>query len=147
MDLPPAYFDTSVIAKHYVVERGMQLARTLLVRHRVVSSRVAVIELRALLRRRAAGNEVSESECARALARLVEDRALWELVDTDDPVLSRAEDLVVRHPIRTLDAIHVASALHVRDASGISLSFITADTRQRDAATAAGLDVVWVASD
>ncbi len=48
-------------------------------------------------------------------------------------VLSQAEDLVQRTGLRALDALHVASALTFQAASGLTLPFVTADVKQRDA--------------
>ena len=57
-----------------------------------------------------------------------------------------AEDLVRRHPVRTLDAIHLAAALTFRNLSGLDVPFATADMRQREAAERTGLSVVWAGS-
>jgi hypothetical protein len=46
-------------------------------------------------------------------------------------------------PLRTLDAIHLASAALASE-EGLRLPFVTADGLQADAARAAGLDVVDV---
>jgi len=54
------------------------------------------------------------------------------------------EVILTEHTLRTLDAIHVASALVYGDALGVRLPFVTADERQRDAAERLALDVVRV---
>jgi uncharacterized protein len=61
-------------------------------------------------------------------------------------VIERAEELILSAPVRTLDALHIASALVFQSASGHRLPFITADSRQRDAARLLPLEVVWVES-
>jgi predicted nucleic acid-binding protein len=65
---------------------------------------------------------------------------------THDPrrAFSRAEDLIQQTGLRTLDALHVASALTFKAASGIHLAFVTGDRQQRDAAKESGLDVIGV---
>jgi predicted nucleic acid-binding protein len=45
----------------------------------------------------------------------------------DDPVLVRARDLVTRYPVRTLDAIQLASALEASITLGESMTFISGD--------------------
>jgi predicted nucleic acid-binding protein len=77
-------------------------------------------------------------------ARVRADPERWDLVEVTAAVLTRGEQLVRDTPLRTLDAIHVASALAVQGAAGLRLRFITADTSQRLAAEAAGLDVLWI---
>jgi predicted nucleic acid-binding protein len=74
------------------------------------------------------------------------DRSHWEIVDLTAEVLDRAEQVIQRAGVRTLDAVHLASALEVQAASGRRrrAEFITADARQRDAAVGLGLRVTWV---
>lgn len=144
MAAPWAYFDTSVLVKRYVRESGSPRARSLLRRHRFLSSAIAPLEMMfALCRRRAAG-ELGPADLAAIATRLREDRAYRELVEVGPLVLSRAEQLVGAGGLRTVDALHVASAVTFQAASGVGLPFITGDARQRDAARQAGLAVVWV---
>lgn len=56
-------------------------------------------------------------------------------------VLTRAEEVVRKVPTRTLDAIHIASALFFRDTGGVHVTFLTADRNQRQSAEAVGLTV------
>jgi uncharacterized protein len=140
-----AYFDSSAIAKQFLHEQGSERARALYGGHRVVSSLLAPLEAAAAFHRRLANREMTQSEYEGMLRRLADDRSAWDLVSLEEDVLRRAEGLVRRSAIRALDAIHVASAMFVTEAAGISLSFITADGRQRQAAEASGLEVIWVA--
>ncbi len=59
------------------------------------------------------------------------------------PVLGLATQLVERHPLRTLDAIHLAVAIEesVVVAPDDDLVFVTRDDRQAEAAEAEGLAV------
>jgi hypothetical protein len=62
-------------------------------------------------------------------------------------VLNRAERVISQTGVRTLDAIHLASALHARAGAGTSeipIPFVTADMPQREAALRLGLDVQWI---
>ena len=47
---------------------------------------------------------------------------------------------------KTLDALHLGSALAFQAATGSRIPFITADIRQRDAARRLDLTVVWIGS-
>lgn len=142
---PLAYFDTSVLVKRYVREADSARAAVLIRRHAVLSSAVAPLEaLSALTRRRTAG-DVRARDFTAILARLRLDRAFWTLVEIDATVRSKAEELVERHAVRTLDAIHLASASVFEISARFDVPFITADLRQRDAAHAEGLHVIWVA--
>ena len=65
--------------------------------------------------------------------------AKFEIVDIDQDLAERAADVAVRHRLRSLDALHLASALTLpRD----DLTVLTADRRLSDAATAEGLRVL-----
>ncbi|HSE58490.1 MAG TPA: type II toxin-antitoxin system VapC family toxin [Nitrospiraceae bacterium] len=139
-----AYFDTSVLVKRYVKETGSSIARKLFQRHRFLSSAVAPVEvLSALARRRAAG-ELTQRDFLAIRARLHKDRAYWELIEVGSIVLSQAEELVEKTGLRTLDALHVASALSFQAASGLTIPFATAEMRQREAAETLALNLVWV---
>jgi len=139
-----AYFDTSVLVKRYVLEQGSSRARTLVRRHRFLSSAIAPVEMLSALCRRRATGELDRRDFGAILSRIQKDRGYWELVEVSPLVLGRAEDLLREVALRTLDAIHVASALTFQTISGVPIPFITSDGRQRDAAGQLGLEVVWV---
>lgn len=134
-----AYFDTSVLVKRYIKEKGSTAARRLLQRYRLLSSVIAPVEvLSALSRRRTAGQLTPRD------FRPHKDRSYWELVEVGTIILSQAEELVQKTGLRTLDAGHVASALSFQAASGLTVPFITADIKQRDAAETLVLNLIWV---
>jgi len=142
-ELPPvAYFDTSVLVKRYISEQGSARARTFLRDYRCLSSAITPLEAVSALHRRRVAGELSQSGFDAILKQLVNDRAYWSLVDVTSAVLERAETVVRETGVRTLDAIHLASALHVQATMGRSdrrLSFVTADSVQLEAALRLGL--------
>lgn len=143
--MPPAlaYFDTSVLAKRYLSEPGARRARRWLRRYRVASSAIAPVELTSALSRRRLAGHVSEGQFRALMALVRRDRDFWELVEVSAAVLGRAEDILTRAPVKTLDALHLASALLLGDLVGARLPFVTADAGQRQGAAALDLDVVW----
>jgi predicted nucleic acid-binding protein len=144
MPAPQAYFDTSVLVKRYVEEAGSIEAAALFRQFHVVSSALARVELLSALFRRLTAGELTLSHVMSTLTRIQSERGSWRLIQIDALVLGRAEALVRDHTLRTLDAIHVASALVYGDALGVQLPFVTADERQRAAAGRLALDVVSV---
>jgi predicted nucleic acid-binding protein len=61
------------------------------------------------------------------------------LVDTtDSPLLVAANGLVLRHPLRTLDALHLASALEIARVFSTMPLFVSGDRQLLAAATAEG---------
>jgi hypothetical protein len=142
-----AYFDASVLVKRYVDEPGRRNALRLLRRHEVVTSAIVPIELRSALRRRVAEGTLDEEHVPEILKRVSTDRGFWALIDVSSDVLASAETLVATHPLRALDAIHVASAqLFAGRIAVPELVFVSADARQTAAAAAIGMTVRHVGS-
>lgn len=137
-----AFFDTSALAKRYIEEPGRRDVLRLLRRYELVASAVLPVELRGALRRRAADGTLDTARLPGILSRVAADRAYWTLVEVGTDVLAAAETLVATHPFQTLDAIHVASAqLFAVRVRAPELLFVSADSRQADAAAAIGLVV------
>jgi len=139
-----AYFDTSALVKRYVKEAGSTRVAALLRRHRILSSAIAPVEATSAFRRRTVTGGLIQRDLVAILARMRRDRAYWELVEVTGLVLDRAEELIRGTGLRTLDAIHVASALIFQGASGMAIPFVTADAEQQEAASQVDLDVVWI---
>lgn len=139
-----AYFDTSVLVKRYVKEQGSAAARRLLQRYRFLSSVVAPVEVLSVLNRRCTVGDLTQRDSLAIRSRLRKDRSYWELVEVSEIVLHQAEDLAQRTGLRTLDALHLASALTFQAASGLIVPFITADIRQRKIAETMALNLIWV---
>ena len=140
-----AYFDTSVLVKRYVREAGSKRAAELLRRYRFLSSAIISLEALSAVSRRKAAGELSERSFEAILSRMQSDRQHWARVELSEPVLSRGEAIIDKATLRTLDSLHIASALVFQDLSGLHVPFITADERQREGAQLAGLHVTWVA--
>jgi predicted nucleic acid-binding protein len=134
------YFDTSALVKRYVDETGRREVLQLLRRNECVTSAVLPVELRSGLRHRVAEGSLVAARLPAILTHVAADRAYWTLVEVGTDVLTAAEALVATHPIRTLDAIHVASAqLFAARVSTHALTFVSADKRQTETAIAVGL--------
>jgi len=140
-----AYFDTSVLVKRYISEPGSLQARALFRRYDLLSSSIVSPELLSSFSRRRRSGELSEAHFNALLNRVLSDRSRWELIEVGAVVLHGAEQLVQGGiAVRTLDAIHIASLMAFKTAAAMDIPFVTADSRQKDAALQAGLDVVWV---
>lgn len=142
-----AYFDTSALIKRYVDEAGRREVLQLLRRYDCVTSAVLPVEIRSALRRRVSEGTLDEERVPEILKRFATDRAFWTLVEVSNDVLGAAETLVATHPLRTLDAIHVASAqLFSARIAAPDLVFVSADARQTAAATAVGMTTRHIGS-
>jgi predicted nucleic acid-binding protein len=142
MPAPPAYFDTSAVLKRYVAEVGSDAVEPLLRRHPLVSSALLVVEITSALHRRR--GEFAAAVLEATWKRFSDDRGHWRLAAVSGAVLDRAEEVVRSSGVRTLDAIHVATAVLVAWELGSPLAFVTADGVQAAAAREAGMSVVVV---
>lgn len=65
----------------------------------------------------------------------------YQVIELNDNLFDEARRLLIKHPLRALDALQLASALQAAKVLGIQPIFISADTRLLAAATAEGLAV------
>ena len=139
-----AYFDTSALVKNYVQDASSIRVRELLGHYEFVSAAIAPIELYSAVRRRYRLGEITKPNYNSVLSRVKQDRVFWQLVEPVPLVLAKAEEIVVGYNVRTLDAIHLASAIIIQESIGAQLPFITADERQLTAAHDAKLETISV---
>jgi uncharacterized protein len=137
-----AYFDTSAVVKLYVDEPGSAEVQALAGRNRAVSSAILSVEIVSALARRNRSGELSDQAMEKALESFRKDLPLLDLVEVTADIRTRAEAALLSFPLRTLDAIHIASALFMREVlASPRLLFITSDRRQHAGASEAGLAV------
>ena len=142
-----AYFDTSALIKRYVDEDGRREVLQLLRSHDCVASALLSVELRSAFRRRVADGSLDAKRVPEILRRFAVDREFWALVEITSEVLRTAEILVANHPLRTLDAIHVASAQRfAARMTAFELTFVSADARQSAVAASVGLPTKEIGS-
>jgi len=150
------YVDSFALVKHYVREPGStglnaKLNEASLHQHGVFISVVGYAEILAIFARRLREKVVSENQ-----ARLLRDEFLDDWMFSLSPVeltvgvIGFISELVNKHPLRGADAIHLASALWLRDALRLgkefgqgnrSITFVSADKQLNRAAFAEGLEV------
>ncbi|MGH7897289.1 MAG: type II toxin-antitoxin system VapC family toxin [Candidatus Binatia bacterium] len=135
------YAETSAVLRWLFNESGgdeiLELLRS---STKVVCSRLTLIETYRSLRRAVALGELAETTAAEVRAVLAQASARWALLEISSAVGERAEQAFPVEPVRTLDAIHLASALLLRQ-SIPDLSVLSTDTRVRDNASQLGFDV------
>jgi uncharacterized protein len=139
-----AYFDSSAVVKNYIREAGSSRVRGLLMSYEFLSSAITPIELHSAVQRRRRQGEITQPNYNSIVSRLANDRSYWQLVEAVPQVLSKAEELVKTENVRTLDAIHIASAIIIQDSFTTPLPFISADERQLAAAQSCKLSVIAI---
>lgn len=110
-----------------------------IVRKRTVAvSRIAYAELASAVARLEREGELDVNARDQILARLDADFASFTVVEVRPAVVRRVPALVVKTPLHGYDAVHLASAIAIRD-QGAALTFWSADRALITAATAFGL--------
>jgi predicted nucleic acid-binding protein len=95
---------------------------------------------RVLLRAAALG-ELTEADTADRRAHLASASAHWNILRIGGEIVDRARQSFPGEPIRTLDAIHLATALAAR-AAVAGLTLLSLDDRVRSSAQRLGLEVL-----
>ena len=139
-----AYFDTSVLVRRYVKEDGSDRARYLTRRKLIVCSAISPLETMSAVKRYHTAGKITDKAYNVILTRFQTDRARWRLVSVSQEILDLAQTHVSSLNVRTLDAIHLATAKSCETRFPHPLPFVTADANQRDAALKLNLEVVFV---
>jgi predicted nucleic acid-binding protein len=150
------YLDSCALIKHYIREKGSRNLKAKLKEQSsqqsgVFMSVVGYAEVLAVFARRQRDHLLSRKQCAALQKRFLSD---WMFslsrVELTAGVLGFISDLVNNHPLKGSDAIHLASALWLRDALRLgkqfapaiqSLTLATSDRQLKNAALAEGLPV------
>jgi len=143
------FLDSSAIIKRYIVENGTSWIRQIAVPtsgHAIVVAQITPVEIISGLARQMREGQVMPSEM-RKLRLLIEHHIRLEYFVTalNPAIIRRAEDLLLRHPLRAYDAVQLASALDSAAQSVMneesSPVFVSADRRLLAAAEAEGLTI------
>jgi len=134
------FLDTSAFAKRYVAEQGSD--KLIALCQQADSLVVSVICLPELIS--TFSRLVREKKLAKADYRKLKGEAMGDLADVDicqitSGIMVTVVSLLESHPLRAMDALHVACALAVEPDI-----FVSADHRQLSAARKAGLKIVDV---
>ncbi len=107
----------------------------------IIASDLTLIECDRVLLRAAALGELTEAEGADRRAHLTAAASHWQILRVAPEIVERARQPFPGEPIRTLDAIHLASALTARTAVA-GLKLLSLDDRVRKAGKKLGLDIL-----
>ncbi len=123
------YFDAGALVKRYVREKGTVKVRRLLTSDLASTSRYSVVEISSALARRVREGVLTDSDRERTLAALQEDMTALLAVELTSEVVSRAQVLLRRHPLRAGDAVQLASCLHLQEALEDQITLVAFDER------------------
>ncbi len=136
-----AYAESSAVLAWVLGEpEGEQVRTVLAAAERVVSSTLTGVECARVLARGAATGRIGQTD-ELAAARLLEGAmASWATLEMSGRILGRAAARFPVEPVRTLDALHLATALSFREAYP-DLILVSLDDRLRANAQPLGLQL------
>jgi hypothetical protein len=107
---------------------------------KVVCSRVTLIECRRAARRALSESRIAETELSEVLSVVARSAARWAVLELTPDVAERAGGRFPVEPVRTVDAVHLASMPVLRE-SLPDLVILSTDERVRQNSTQLGFDV------
>lgn len=132
------FFDTSALTKRYVEEEGSEQVRALCAEADALGLSVLVVpELISTLCRLVREGRLSARDYRNLKSAVQADLSDADLCDLSQEAFEKTLHCLERHPLRTLDALHVGSALVYQPDL-----FVSADRRQAEAAGCEGLQVI-----
>ena len=144
MNPPWIYIDTSAYLKIFLKEKGSDKVRKLVKENRLLASAILTSECFSAFSRRRQGKDIDDKTFDRLVTRVKKDLPYLEIVRLTDDVLRRTEEILLHSTVRTLDAVHIASALLFQESTGIALTFVTSDKKQAEFTNDKGLNTVFV---
>lgn len=131
------FLDTSAFAKRYVAEQGSDKVMALCLQaDSLVVSVICLPELISTLSRLVREKKLSKADYRKLKGDAIADLADADVCNLTPDVLVSVVSLLESHPLRAMDALHVACALAV----GPDI-FVSADHRQLSAARKLGLKI------
>ena len=135
------YLDTSSLVKLYVEEEdSFEIADLVKSSTATATSLIAYAEARAALARRFREKAFTPSEYRRLVSSLNEDWRDYLIMKLTNKLVRLAGDLAERHSLRGFDAIHLSSAVGLRDELSAPVLFSSSDRKLQKASKLEGLD-------
>ncbi len=134
------YAESSAVLRWLFNEAlGDQVLDNLAGATKVVCSRLTLIECRRAARRALTESRISEAQLGEVLSVLAQSAARWAVLDLTADVAERAGGRFPLEPVRTLDAIHLASMSVLRE-SLPDLVVLSTDARVRENSAQLGFE-------
>lgn len=135
------YWDTSALVKQFIQEAGTDEALALRADappH--ATATITYTETFSAIRRRVREAALKEPQYHEVVRRFLQEWSTYVRINLDERILGRSRTLLERYPLRTLDAIHLASALELQELLNEPSVLISADTQLLRAAMAEPLE-------
>ncbi len=138
----PLYAESSAVLRWLFNEdRGDAVFDRLRAADKVTCSRLTLIECRRVIHRAVGAARLPEKDAAELRGVLGQAAARWAILEVTPEVARRAEERFPAEPLRTLGALHLASALLLNE-SAPDLAVLSTDDRIRNNAMQLGFPVL-----
>jgi len=139
------YFDTSALVKRYAEEKGTKTVANLLSSGELITTSILTyLEMKAAYAKKLRLKEIPEETYKEAVENFERDWnvPVFSVIGMTSQFAYLAGSLIERNVLRALDAVHLASALTVKEHFSIQVLFVSADDQLNKAAAAEGLEVM-----
>lgn len=135
------YWDSSALIKKYLKEDGSNAVLQLLSTDPILAtSQLTYAEVHATFARKLREKEISLKTYQGTCSLFEADWEAMAIVRIEDKLLPKIRSLLAKHPLRSADSVHLASALYVSEYSHYNaLPFACADKKLLQAAINEGL--------
>lgn len=140
------YADSSVLVKRHVSERGSVWFQNLVTpasNNPIITAKLSIVEVFSAFNRRrreATISQIDYDDFAKDFSTVSNNE--YHLLELSDSIIAESQRLLETHPLRTGDAIQLATAIYARNMlqnSGLSSPiFLASDNKLLDAAIAEG---------
>lgn len=130
------YFDTCSLAKRYCQEPGHRKVKQLIGNRNntIVFSSIGIVEMSSVVHKKIRRNDISDENGRLLLARFITELDNeYDILSNEDEFLNKALGYIRKHDLRTLDAIHLATAKEI-ERQCMNFIFVSSDKDLIDAA-------------
>jgi len=137
------YLDTSSLVKLYVPEVGSAVMKRLVeITEVLATSHLAYVEARAAFARKRRERGLTPKDYRTVLQDFEDDWESYFIVDVSNALVKLAGQLAEKHALRGYDAIHLASAVTMRQQTDRPVAFSCFDSRLSTAGRREGLKII-----
>jgi predicted nucleic acid-binding protein len=138
--MPPYFFDTSALVKRYHDERGTGNVDRIFSESKdaLIISNITIAELTSAFTRKRNEGVIDDEALHRCLSSFSKDllEEFW-ILDLERSHVFRSRELILRHGLRALDALQLASVITVRE---LKPCMVCSDRRLLESAKKEGID-------
>ena len=139
------YWDTSAYVKIYHREKGTGIAENLFkeVADREKKGAISYLGLMETVSAFSRQRELIKGNYEALIARILEDmQEHLSIIPIEYEIMEKSTFLIIKHRLKTLDSLHLATALFLKNHSSEEIVFISSDRELLRAAEKEGLKVI-----